>query len=437
MPGQWRWFIAVLLLAAALRLGALDCVPPGPSYDELQNARLSERILAGEWAIYFPDNFGQESLYPTLAAFAVRWLGWSIWALRLPAALWGVLSVLALYLVGKKLAGRRAALLAAAFQAVSAWPLFETRLALETALLPPLAALAMLWLARGLDHPASLSPRRILDWVLAGLFLGAHVYAYTPGRAMPLMSLLLPLYLLFCDRPRLRRRWPALLLLILVTLLTVAPLALFLSAHPEAEHRLDQLSGPLLSLRQGDLRPVAEIAWGTLNMFWLRGEPQWLYNVAGRPVFDSFTALFFGLGVALGVARLRNWRCGLILIWLLVGLVPGLVSQPAGSFTHTLAAQPAVYLLLGLGVDAVWRWLSRWRGWVGPLLAALLLALNGLLSGYAYFVVWARAPEVRELYQGASPPSPARWMLRIPLGRWPSVRRMSTIGTTGIFWALI
>ncbi|RLC61729.1 MAG: hypothetical protein DRI80_08075, partial [Chloroflexota bacterium] len=118
--------VALLLVGAALRLVALGDVPPGPGYDELQNARLSERVLAGEWAIYFAENFGQEPLYPTLAALAVRLLGWSVFVLRLPGALGGLLSVLTLYLAGRRLAGRRAALLAAAFQAVSFWPLIET-----------------------------------------------------------------------------------------------------------------------------------------------------------------------------------------------------------------------------------------------------------------------------------------------------------------------
>ena len=401
-PQRWELgaLIAILLVAAALRLVALGDVPPGPGYDELQNSLLVERVLAGEWAIYFPENHGQEPLYPTLEALAVRLLGWSVFSLRLPGALLGVLSVLALYLVGRRLTNRRGALLAAAFQAISFWPLLETRMALETSLLPPLAALAMLFLARGLDERARPRWRALLDFALVGLLLGGHVYAYTPGRVMPLLPLGLLAYLLLLDRATLRRLWPGLLLLCLVTLLVVAPLALFLHIHPEAEERIDQLSGPLAALRQGDFYPVLKTAAGTLCMFTLRGEPQWLYNISGRPVFDPFTSLFFYVGLVLCIARLRQWRYGVTLLWLLVGLGPALVSPPSGSFTHTLAAQPAVYLVLAAGVDAAWEWLARRRAWAGPLTVALLLALNGTLSCRAYFVTWASGPQVRELYQG-------------------------------------
>lgn len=392
--------VAILLVAAILRLAALSDVPPGSGYDELQNARLAERVLAGRWAIYFPENHGQEPLYPMLEALAVRLLGWSVFAIRLPAALLGVFSVLALCLAGRKLAGPRAALLAAAFYAVSFWPLVETRMALETSLLPLLVGLAMLFLARGLGRESRPRWRAWLDFVLAGVFLGGHVYAYTPGRVMLLLPLGLLAYLLALDRATLRRHWPGLLAFCLVMILVALPLALFLRAHPEAEERLDHLSGPLTALGQGDPRPVLEIAANTLGMFTLRGEPQWLYNVANRPVFDPFTSLFFYGGLVLCAVRLRRWRSGVTLLWLVVGLGPAFVSPPSGSFTHTLSAQPAVYLVLALGVDAAWSWLAQRRAWIGPLAAALLLALNGALSCYAYFVVWAGAREVQGLYQG-------------------------------------
>jgi 4-amino-4-deoxy-L-arabinose transferase-like glycosyltransferase len=419
-PQRREWAIVALLLAVAalLRLVALGDVPPGPGYDELQDARLSERVLAGEWAVYFPENFGQEPLYPALAALAVRLLGWSVVVLRLPGALSGVATVLALYLIARRFqfpqpgdagaAGRHTAILAASFQAVSFWPLIATRMALETTLLPPMSALAILFLARGLEGPAGVRPgprrsrgwRSVLSFALAGLFIGGQVYAYTPGRVMPVLLPALLLYLALLNRQALRRHWAGLLLLCLVTALVVAPLALFLRAHPESEQRLDQLSGPLERLRQGDPGPVLETAIGTLSMFSLRGEPQWLYNVADRPLFDPLTSLFFCVGLALCLFRLRDWRYGLALLWLLVGLATAFISPPAASFTHTLIAQPAIYLILGLGTAAVGERVARWRAWAGPLLAASLLAGNALLAWHAYFVTWAGSPQVRELYQG-------------------------------------
>ncbi|MGC9335458.1 MAG: ArnT family glycosyltransferase, partial [Anaerolineae bacterium] len=392
--------VAILLVAALLRFGALDRIPPGPSYDELQNARLSARVLEGEWAIYFAENFGQEPLYPALAALAVRLCGWNVVALRLPGAVAGLLSVLVVYWVGRKLATERVGLLAAAFQAVSFWPLLETRVALEISLLPLLSAMAILLLARALGEDGKTRWHAALNFGLGGALLGGHVYAYTAGRVMPFLPIALLLYLLVLVPGQIRRHGPGLLILLVVTALVVAPLVIFLRAHPEAEQRLEQLSGPLESLRQGDPRSVLQITAGTLGMFTFRGEPQWLYNIADRPVFDPLTSILFYAGLALCVVQLRDWRYGLLLLWLIVGLSPGMVSPPAGSFTHTLAAQPAVYLLLGLGGNAAWRWLAQRRPWLGPALLAAVIALSLVLSCHAYFHVWRTAPEVGQLYQG-------------------------------------
>jgi hypothetical protein len=325
----------------------------------------------------------------------------------------GIATVLVLYLLSRQLFTRRVALLAAAFQAVSFWPLVETRMALETSLLPALAVLALLFLAQGLREPsrsdaptAPAGTRRRRPWLpalaflLSGLFTGGQVYAYTPGRVMVLLPPLLLLYLLLLDRCTLRRRWCGLLWFCLVTALTVAPLVIFLRAHPGAEQRLEQLAGPLEQLRQGEPGEVLRLVAGTASMFTLRGEPQWLYNVARRPVFDALTSLFFYVGLAICLARLRDWRHGLLLLWLLVGLAPALISPPAASFTHTLIAQPAVYLILGLGVAAAGEWVGRWRIAAGRALPALLLTINAFLAWQAYFLHWADAPEVRELYQG-------------------------------------
>lgn len=391
--------VAVLLVATGLRLVALGQLPPGPSYDELQNARLTERILAGQWAIYFPENFGQEPLYPTLTAAAVHALGWSIISLRVTGALAGILSVIALYLVTKQLVNRRTALLASAFHAVSFWPLIQTRVGLETSLVPPLSGLAVFFLARGLGEEASRSGRTLLNFASAGLFLGGLVYAYTAGRVMPFLPLGLGAYLLLSDRMLLRRHWPGLLVCCAVVIVVAGPLMVFLRANPVAEVRLDQLAGPLIALRQGNPVPILEIGAGTLGMFTFRGEPQWLYNIAERPVFDPVTSAVFYVGVLWCLAHVRDWRYGLIIVWFLVGLSPGLVSPPAASFTHTLAAQPAVYALLGFGVDRIWRWLSCRNPWSGSAMASVLLTLNLALAYRAYFVVWPAAPEVRQLYQ--------------------------------------
>lgn len=111
-----RWGLASLLAVAfGLRLWRLDA---GLWYDEivtvLTYARLPFPVCI---ATYVNEN--QHFLYTLLARASFVLFGEHAWSLRLPAALFGVASVWSLYLLGRRVAGSREGLLAAALLTVS------------------------------------------------------------------------------------------------------------------------------------------------------------------------------------------------------------------------------------------------------------------------------------------------------------------------------
>jgi len=136
-------------------------------------------------------------------------------------------------------------------------------------------------------------------------------------------------------------------------------------------------------------------------MFVWRGDRDWLYNVSGRPIFDPLTGACFFLGLALCAWRWRQARYALALLWLGVGLVPAVIAPPPASLSHSMAAQPPAYVLLAVGLDALWRRVQKRWAWAGLTLAAGVVAVHGVLSAHAYFITWASAPQVRELHQGS------------------------------------
>jgi hypothetical protein len=179
------------------------------------------------------------------------------------------------------------------------------------------------------------------------------------------------------------------------------PLFVVLARNPASEVRSGQLLGASPVLTGGGVRALAGEAIRALGMFVWQGDADWLYNVRGRPVFDPLAAGGFLVGFA---ALLRRWRepgTPLLLGWFALGLLPNLLVPPAASFSHAIAAQPAAYVLLGAGLEAL-------RGLVAPRArplalgtAALVLVWHAALSARAYFATWSRAPEVQELYQGS------------------------------------
>lgn len=111
----WVWLAGLTLAALALRLVALD-----------QQLWYDEMLLAVRWAplrlweivtTYTSQN--QHMLYSVLARAAMDMFGESNWALRLPAVLFGVATVPALYFCAREVTTKHEGLLAAALLTVS------------------------------------------------------------------------------------------------------------------------------------------------------------------------------------------------------------------------------------------------------------------------------------------------------------------------------
>ncbi len=114
-----RWEIGI---AAAIALSGLLLRLPrlgeGLWFDEIQTLVEYVRLPLARIVTTF-DSQNQHLLYTVAAHASVAWFGESAWALRLPAVLFGVASLWAVWRFGRLVADRREALLAAAFLAAS------------------------------------------------------------------------------------------------------------------------------------------------------------------------------------------------------------------------------------------------------------------------------------------------------------------------------
>ena len=107
--------IVLTLVGAGLRVYRLD---QGLWYDEIVTLLDSVRPPLSEILTTFSGD-NHHPLYSLLAHFSVELFGEHAWSLRLPAVFFGTLSIPALYLLGRVLANKLEALLAAALLAFS------------------------------------------------------------------------------------------------------------------------------------------------------------------------------------------------------------------------------------------------------------------------------------------------------------------------------
>ena len=404
--------VMVLLLAASLRILAIRAAPPGPRFDETFDALMARRILNGERPIYFPENFGEEALYQYFQAASLAVFGWSDLALRFPSFVFGMVEVAAVYAVGRRAWNRRAGLLAAALCAASFWAVFFSRLGMRLIPLTALVSLGVLMLFK--MHASRASGKTWLWGIVAGVLFGLSVHTYTAARALPLLLIGAVVYLALFNRAELRRQAVGWMLVLVITALIAAPLAYYLVTQPQAEARLGQVSSPLDALRQGDVTPLVNYTLAAFGMFGIRGGDEWLYNLPGRPIFDPLTALVFLFGIIVAVRRRRSpsgdWRdscTAFVLIWLMAGLAPILLSWPPASTSHAILAQPAVYLLAGLGLDVTLSFVraalaargGRRKSSLPVAMVFAIVTLNVALTVRDYFGVWSTSDPIRWEHQ--------------------------------------
>ncbi len=406
---RWLWWaalIALLLTAFTLRTWALLDVPPGLTHDEASNGHDSAAILRGVLRIYFPVGYGHEPLFNYSLAFMTIFLGQGIFTLRITTVLWSVLLWALIVALARRWWGRRTALFAAAALTTAFWPLMAARIALRATTLPIMLTASAL----AYDHARlATQPRaRRLGYLCAGLFLGAAFYIYMPARGMPLLYLSYLALLVLLDRARLQHLWQGTFAVVIIALIVAAPLLLHLRANPHLEGRLTYLGGPLDALRAGNPRPVLQNTLATLPMYLWQGDPLWLYNVGGRPSLEPFLAAAFLIGLGTALLTLRAHTSSFTLLWLAIGTAPALLTGPDASVTRAIAALPAAFLLVALGLEHMTTWASKILArntttakFPGYLISGLLLLgflITGSDASRAYFGIWGQASETRGRY---------------------------------------
>ena len=391
--------VIILLAATFLRVNLFEAAPPGLQHDEIFKANFALDILDGGWPVFFDANGGEEALFPYLTALSIILFGPNFFALRFVSLVCGILTVVLSYRVTKELFDRRVALLTTAMLAVSFWHIFDSRVALRpiTLLMMALASFYAFWV--GLRRGG------ILPFVLAGVFLGGSFYTYTSGFLIPLsIVFFIVLYLLPFQRGLILKHWRGILLALTIALIIFLPMGYHVYTHPlAATARARDLSDHINLLLAGQPGPILSDVLSVLGMFGIRGDPEWRYNLSGRPIFDPLTFCLFCIGLVVCLRRIRKPEYGFLLIWLGVNIVPSAITRHSPSTLRAIGSLTPIYVLPALTLDLAWGWTRRRFGTRGSraLLAAVVLLLlsNAFLAYRDYFTVWARNAEVRDIYR--------------------------------------
>ena len=403
------WLLVILAIALFFRTYRFHSLPFGVWYDEAV-AGLEARLVWDDptFRPLFWESMNHPAHHLYLFALSLRLFGDTIWGLRAVSVAFGMGTVIAAYLFGNALRGRRWGLLLAFLVATARWDVNFSRIAMNSIDVPFFAFLTLCCAVR-----AWRSQLRSPGWAAAtGLALGLGLCFHTAFRLFTAAFLLFGGVLLILQIRRqpevgeveashliphpligraLRGMYPGVLFLIALWLAT-APVVQFAIAHPATFWQRTRTVAIFTNRENPDL------AMALLNnirkhalMFNYRGDPNGRHNLPGAPMLDRLSGVLFVLGLGLAIAR-RDRTSRFFLLLFPVGLAGGILSLDfeAPQSLRSIASLPAVLYFIALSLDALWselRWSAailrpRWSWTV----VALGLGIITVENAHMYFV---------------------------------------------------
>ena len=356
LRGGWP-LLLILALAAAVRVHGLDAQLWVDEIDALRNSiRRPPLSIAVEWPASTPHVLADLAAHLSVTLFGER-----PWAVRLPAAVFGVGGVALLYLLARRALGSAAATLAALLMAVWSPHVFQSQNARGYTALLFFSLLAATLLVRGCDEP---EPRLAGPAYVLAAALGA--YALFFGAVVVPAHLLAVALLAAAGSARCRLSWGTLLaraaaglgLAALLYAPLLASLVTFLSLQPWKPADCDARSGWLSPVGM-----IREAVFGLAEGF-------------GGLTGLALAAAAAGVGVVAWARRHPLSLAVLAMPVLLQGLLSAVANMPLNPRYFVLAL-PVLLLAIGAGlagmIEAVGARVPRARG------PAVLAAAGALL----------------------------------------------------------
>ncbi len=390
MTHRQRWiFLAIITVACLLRFVQLGSIPYGVNVDEAERAYEAYSLLetghdqhGHPWPITLEafsklhDNASAISAYAAIPFTAL--LGPGVLAVRIPSALAGVISVIAMVFLARRLSGDwRVGLLAGVFLAVSPWHLTVSRTGHEAIWTSTLFLLGAWMYFTALGKKPWLLPLSVLAW-------GVGFYGYGPGKVfIPIAALVC---VAFTGRKILQLRKP-LIASVGVGLLFLAPL-LWLSSGQAGIGRFAEVSNFTHGVFAGALQTLVNVLIYVSPAHWATGllstSPlDWLLMLVGIPAFFYFTRTHS--------SRTLMW--GLVIGWFVAAVLPAVLTDTNPSQLRAIGLTCVMFPFGAWGFVALADQLPAWFRQQGSRLVVVACTAGLAIVGLVFF--WRPAYALR------------------------------------------
>ncbi len=376
-----NWVLLCILgLAFFFRFWQISHLPGGLFPDEAANGLDINLMRHGQIQPFYERGNGREALFFYFEWLSAALFGTGAWQFHIVSAAFGFLSVLAVYFLAKMMFGKRVALLASFFLAVSSYAVDVSRTAFRANTVPLISALTILFLIKFFQ---SKEPKtKYWSAALAGLFFGLGFYTYTSFRMM--IPLVFGFFVLLALAFRHKLHWMFVeftkykLVFFATFLATVSWIASYFFHHPGSfVGRSGQVSVFNPELNHGDLiGTIISVFKATILSFFTQGDLNWRHNISGFPFLTPLISPFFAVAVVIctiaGIQLVKEiWQKSiqpttfykaLLACWFWFMLVPEI--STAEGIPHGLRLTgviPPLFILSAWGVNWAWERMPHHR----------------------------------------------------------------------------
>jgi len=377
-PTEIALFAVVLAVGIFFRFYRIGAIPPGLNHDAAWNGLYAIRITQGIGYAPFVSccgAVGHETMFHYVIAGFQLVVGPTAFAIQLASLSIGIATLGVFYLLIRRMFDVRVALIATLLLGVSGWHMTFSRAGWHTILIPLFEALTFYFLL------LALKTKRIRHFLLAGVAVGLSLDTYDAAKTIPLSVAVFLVYMLIRNRNLIRTHFWGFAAYGVAALVAFAPLGLYIRGN------WDSYSGHSRSLWIGEQIEKA----GSWEPLWRNiGDGLLTFNFRAHgddffvrePLLDVPVSVFFVLGLAYSLTRLKRPEHFLLLTMLLLSLTNGFLSEPNGN--RGLGAVLPATAYAGLFLVVAWRWLRQAFPRFAPY-SSLGLVVVLALSAYSTF----------------------------------------------------
>lgn len=389
----WIFLTVVVLIAAILRLWQLGHIPPSPDWDEAAfgyNAYSIIHTARDEYGKFLPvvlrsfDDY-KPALYVYLVVPAELVFGVNTFAVRFPSAIFGTLTVLAVFFLVEELFKKKElSLLSALLMAISPWSIQFSRVGFESNVGVAFNTFAALFFVKGLKKP--------WYFCLATLFGALNVYVYQSEKVFtPLLFLVL---IFVYRRQLLQIPKKYLISAIVVGLIAIFPMVYAIQTDPNVLLRVKGTSAFLdtTTFLKDDVTKLATdrahrdylgllldnrrfvyaksiingyVAHFDLNWLFIQGDIS-RHHAPGMGLLYLVSLPFLLMGIYMLIFRrvgfdITTTSRNMLLLWYLVTAIPASITSGVPHAVRTLNFLPVIEIIVAAGLVGGWHGISQLR----------------------------------------------------------------------------